>query len=148
MLTRVQQGAQAPENRTARGSDAVERTNSAASQSAGNLAREAIEAIRRAGRDTEADNLKLMAWLGEPADKDIASLSEVQHQRILRVVAKQAEEVAQKVLAKLKETGKDKPADRQKLMQWLGEDPSADLATVPIPKLEKALKALDPTPVH
>ncbi|WP_306552898.1 DUF1071 domain-containing protein [Acidovorax sp.] len=146
--TRVQQGAQAPENRTARGSDAVERTNSAASQSAGNLAREAIEAIRRAGRDTEADNLKLMAWLGEPADKDIASLSEVQHQRILRVVAKQAEEVAQKVLAKLKETGKDKPADRQKLMQWLGEDPSADLATVPIPKLEKALKALDPTPVH
>lgn len=123
-------------------------TASAASPRVGNLAQEVIEAIRRAGRDSDADNRKLLVWLGEPEDTDITSLSEVQHQRILKVVARQAEEAARKVLAKLKETGKDKPADRQKLMQWLGEDPTADLATVPIPKLEKALKALDPTPVQ
>lgn len=144
----AQQDAQAENGRSTVRSAAAEQEAGAGEKQAGKLAREVIEAIRRAGRDSDADNRKLMAWLGEPEDKDIATLSEVQHQRILKAVARQAAEVARKVAAKLKETGKDNPADRQKLMQWMGEDPKADLATVPIPKLEKALKALDPTPAQ
>ncbi|WP_431153362.1 DUF1071 domain-containing protein [Acidovorax facilis] len=144
----AQQEARTPDVASTSRSTSPHQTASAASPRVGKLAQEVIEAIRRAGRDSDADNRKLLVWLGEPEDTDISSLSEVQHQRILKVVARQAEEAARKVLAKLKETGKDKPADRQKLMQWLGEDPTADLATVPIPKLEKALKALDPTPVQ
>lgn len=116
-------------------------------QEAGSLANQVIEAIRRAGKDSDDDNRKLMAWLGEPADSDIASLSAMQHQRILGAVAKQSAAAAAKVEAKLRSAGKDTPADRQKLLQWLGEDPGADFASVPIPKLEKALKALDPVPV-